>query len=117
MDKDRIAGSAKSAFGNAEKVVGDVVGDSKTHAEGVATETEGVVQNTIGQIKDGARDAVNAATSSAGSAYNTGAQIVAERPGSALVFAGLIGFALGVVLTKGSQPQRRSRWQRIYDFD
>jgi uncharacterized protein YjbJ (UPF0337 family) len=117
MDTDRIVGSAKSAFGKAEQVVGDAVADNKIQAEGVATETEGVVQGAIGQIKDAARDAVDAAASTAGSAYSTGAEMVAERPGSALVFAGLIGFALGVILTKGSHPPRRSRWQRIYDFE
>jgi hypothetical protein len=84
---------------------------------GAATEAEGAVQNTFGQIKDAARDAVDTASSAAGSAYGAGAEIVAERPGSALLLAGLIGFALGVVLTKGSQPPRRSRWQRIHDFE
>jgi len=88
MDTDRIAGSAKSALGKAEKVVGDA-----------------------------AREAVDTTVNAAGSAYGAGAEIVAERPGSALLFAGLVGFMLGVILTKGSQPPRRSRWQRIYDSE
>ena len=82
-----------------------------------ATEAEGAIQDAVGQIKDTARDAVNTTVSAAGSAYNASAEIVAARPASAPLFAGLVGFMLGVILTKGSQPPRRPRWQRIYDSE
>ena len=37
---------------------------------------------------------------------------IQERPGSALLVAGLIGFALGVIITKGSQPSPPRRHRR-----
>lgn len=114
MDTDRIVGSAKSMAGKAEKAVGDAFNDKSTKAEGAANEAEGLVQTTVGQVKDAARSAADTASGIASNAYDQGSELVAERPGSALLVAGLIGFALGVILTKGSQPAPRPRWQRIY---
>ena len=56
MDKDRVEGSAKQIKGNVKEAVGKVTGDSKTEAEGRADKAEGKVQNTIGGIKDKARE-------------------------------------------------------------
>jgi uncharacterized protein YjbJ (UPF0337 family) len=114
MDTDRIAGSAKSMAGKVEKAAGEAFGDRRTQAEGAAAEAEGALQNAFGQVKDTARDAADKASGLASDAYDHGAELVAERPGSALLVAGLIGFALGVVLTRGSQPPTRPRWQRVY---
>ena len=114
MDTDRIEGSARSMAGKVEKAAGDALGDKQAQAEGLATEAEGALQNTFGQVKDVARDAAEKATSLASDAYDQGSELVAERPGSALLVAGLIGFALGVILTRGSQAPPRPRWQRVY---
>ena len=51
---------------------------------------------------------------SGSAAYDHGSDLVARSPGSALLTAGIIGFALGVILTKGSQTPRNSL-QRYYD--
>jgi uncharacterized protein YjbJ (UPF0337 family) len=114
MDTDRIEGSAKAMAGKVEKAVGDAAGDKRTQAEGFANEVEGALQDTFGQVKDVARGAAEKATSLASDAYDQGSELVAERPGSALLVAGLIGFALGVILTRGSQAPPRPRWQRVY---
>ena len=114
MDTDRIVGTAKSMAGKAEQAVGDAFNDKSTKAEGAAIEAEGMLENTVGQVKDAARSAADTASDFASDAYDQGAELVAQRPGSALLVAGLIGFALGVVLTKGSQPAPRPRWQRMY---
>jgi len=110
MDTDRVAGFAKRTFGKVEKTAGDAVGDREAKAKGAATETEGTVQEAFGQVKDAARGMAD-------DAYNAGAEMVSARPGSALLAAGIIGFAVGVILTRGSQPPRRSRWRRLYDLD
>jgi uncharacterized protein YjbJ (UPF0337 family) len=110
MDTDRVTGFAKQAVGKVEKVAGQAIGDRGTQAEGASTEAEGVVQAKFGEVKDAARGMAD-------DAYNAGAEMVSTRPGSSLLAAGLLGFALGVILTRGSQPPRRSRWQRIYDPD
>jgi uncharacterized protein YjbJ (UPF0337 family) len=121
MDEDRITGAAKGFAGKAEKAAGDFIGDKGTQAKGAATEAEGAIQNAYGQVKDAARGAADAAADAASQAYGKGSevyhqgtQLVSERPGSALLTAGLIGFALGIIVAKGSQPPRRPRWQRLY---
>jgi ElaB/YqjD/DUF883 family membrane-anchored ribosome-binding protein len=78
------------------------------------TETEGALRNAADQVKDAARDMAGNLANAGSTAYDQGSEIVAKRPGSALLMAGLIGFALGVILTKGSQPRRNSL-QRYYD--
>lgn len=56
MDKDRIEGAAKNIKGKIKEGVGKITGDTKTEAEGKADQAEGKVQNTIGGIKDKARE-------------------------------------------------------------
>ena len=56
MDKDRIEGAGKNIKGKIKEGVGKMTGDTKTEAEGKADQAEGKVQNTIGGIKDKARE-------------------------------------------------------------
>ena len=56
MDKDRIAGAAKTAGGKVKEAVGKMVGDQKTVAEGQAEQKVGRVQNAVGGLKDTIRD-------------------------------------------------------------
>jgi uncharacterized protein YjbJ (UPF0337 family) len=124
MDNDRLAGSANNVFGKVESAVGKAVGDSKTEAAGFSREAQGAVQNAFGQAKDAARDIGNSASKIAGNAIDAGQSMVRtgsdsiadniqNRPGSALLTAGIIGFALGIIIAKGSQPARPRRvWDR-----
>ena len=80
----------------------------------VGTEAEGALQNAAGQVKDAARGLADNLSNASSAAYDQGSEFVARAPGSALLMAGFIGFALGVILTKGSQPPRNSL-QRYYD--
>lgn len=121
MDEDRVTGAAKAFAGKAGKAAGDVMGDASAQAKGAATEAEGALQNAFGQVKDAARGAVDAAADVASqardtgsAAYRQGTELISERPGSALLAAGLIGFVLGIIVARGSQPPRRPRWQRLY---
>ena len=77
-------------------------------------ETESALKDAASQVKDAARDMAGNLADAGSSAYNQGSELVAKSPGSALLMAGVIGFALGVILTKGSQPSRNSL-QRYYD--
>jgi uncharacterized protein YjbJ (UPF0337 family) len=52
MDKDRIAGSAKTIKGSVKQAVGKAVGDAKLQSEGKADKVEGKLQNAIGGLKD-----------------------------------------------------------------
>ena len=78
------------------------------------TEIEGALHNAADQVKDAARGMADNLANAGSAAYDQGSELVAKSPGSALLMAGFIGFALGVILTKGSQPPRNSL-QRYYD--
>jgi uncharacterized protein YjbJ (UPF0337 family) len=121
MDKDRIAGTAKEFGGRVEAAVGEMTEDAQTQASGRAREAAGTVQNLYGQAKDAARDATDAAVNMAKDAYagsgdtlRDGSQAMAktvrDNPLGALLVAGGIGFALGMLMTR---PARRppSRWR------
>ena len=121
MDKDRIAGTAKEFGGRVEGAVGDMTDDAQTQASRRAREAAGTVQNLYGQAKDAARDATDAAVNMAKDAYagsgdtlRDGSQAMAktvrDNPLGALLVAGGIGFALGMLMTR---PARRppSRWR------
>ena len=56
MDKDRIEGAGKNIKGKIKEGVGKVTGDTKTEADGKADQVEGKVQNTVGGVKDKARE-------------------------------------------------------------
>ncbi len=59
MDSDRIKGAAHQVKGAVKEAVGKVTGDTKTEAEGAAEKVAGKVQNTVGGMKDSAREALN----------------------------------------------------------
>jgi uncharacterized protein YjbJ (UPF0337 family) len=121
MDKDRIAGSAKDFGGKIEGAVGDIAGNAQAQAAGRAREAAGTVQNLYGQAKDVARDATDAAVGYAKDAYENsgdtfrdGSQAVSKKvqdnPLGALLVAGGIGLALGMLMTR--QPRRPPpRWR------
>ena len=56
MDKDRVEGAGKQLKGNIKEAAGKVAGDEKLKAEGRADKLEGKVQNTVGGMKDKARE-------------------------------------------------------------
>ena len=56
MDKDRVGGIAKQVKGSIKEAIGKITGDTKTEAEGTVEKTGGKAQNTVGSVKDKARD-------------------------------------------------------------
>ena len=59
MDKDRIKGTFEQGKGKLKEVAGKATGDTKTEAEGKAEQAKGKIRNTIGGMKDAAREAVD----------------------------------------------------------
>jgi uncharacterized protein YjbJ (UPF0337 family) len=59
MDKDRIRGTFEQAKGKAKELFGKLTGDTKTESEGKAEKVTGKAQNTIGGVKDKAREMTN----------------------------------------------------------
>ena len=58
MDKDRVEGAAKNLGGKIKEGVGKVTGDEKLRREGQVDQVKGKAQNTVGGIKDTARETV-----------------------------------------------------------
>ena len=58
MDKNRIAGAAKTAKGSIKQAVGKATGDAKLQADGNAEKAAGKLQNAIGGMLDTARSAL-----------------------------------------------------------
>jgi uncharacterized protein YjbJ (UPF0337 family) len=58
MDKDRIAGAARSIKGSVKKAIGKVTGDAKLQSDGKAEQAEGKIQNAVGGLKDTVREIV-----------------------------------------------------------
>ncbi len=127
MNTDRVTGAAKSFAGKAEGAIGHAAGDAKTEASGRLHEAEGTAQKIYGQVKDGVMDAANdlgdtasglakQAIDAGGDYYREGSSAVAakiqEQPLGALLIAGVVGFALAMML---SRPSRRpQRWADRY---
>ena len=59
MDEDRVKGALNQAKGAVKETVGNLTGDKKMETEGTADKAAGKVQNTVGGVKDAARDATN----------------------------------------------------------
>jgi uncharacterized protein YjbJ (UPF0337 family) len=57
MNKNRVAGAAKTVSGRIVEKTGKAVGDQKTIAKGKAQKTVGKVQNAIGGLQDSAKKA------------------------------------------------------------
>jgi uncharacterized protein YjbJ (UPF0337 family) len=76
MDENRIEGAARNAAGKVQKTLGSVTGDEETEGKGMAQEAVGQAQNLYGNAMDSVRD----------------------QPLSALLIAGGIGMALGVLI-------------------
>jgi hypothetical protein len=78
------------------------------------TEVEGALQNAASKVKDAARGLADDVGTASSAVYDEGSEFIARAPGSALLAAGIMGFALGVLLTRGSQPSRNIV-QEYYD--
>jgi len=58
MNRDRVEGSFEQAKGKVKEVAGKATGDVKLEAEGKAQKAAGKIQNTVGGMKDAAKEAV-----------------------------------------------------------
>jgi uncharacterized protein YjbJ (UPF0337 family) len=73
MDTDRITGAARDMAGRAQSAAGDVIGDSRTSAQGMYNQAAGQAQNAVGQATE----------------------MVREQPLTAVLIALGVGFLIG----------------------
>ncbi len=59
MDKDRIKGKMEEIAGKAKRQVGELTGNDKTQAEGLAEQAKGKAHQAVGKTKDAIRDAAD----------------------------------------------------------
>ena len=58
VDDDRVEGAAKNVGGKIKEGVGKATGDEKLRREGQVDQVKGKAQNTVGGVKDTARETV-----------------------------------------------------------
>ena len=98
MDQDRITGSANEIKGQVKEGFGNLTGDTKTQAEGYADQLGGAAQRTLGQARDTLRDAADSLQEQAGSIGEYIDETIHERPLTALLAAGAIGYVLSLLI-------------------
>jgi uncharacterized protein YjbJ (UPF0337 family) len=89
MDENQVGGAIQQAAGKVQGAAGDLLGDTKTQVEGAAREIAGKTQEAYGQAKDVAR--------SAATQVGRG---VEQQPVIALLIAGVVGYALGLLTAR-----------------
>jgi uncharacterized protein YjbJ (UPF0337 family) len=113
MDPDRIKGTVRNTVGQGESAVGELVGSSRTQAQGLTDRAAGAAQDAYGRVKDTARDALDRAPDTWSDAVGSGQDYarqgavavrdrVNDQPLTALVIAGAIGFLLAWAISRRS---------------
>jgi uncharacterized protein YjbJ (UPF0337 family) len=101
MDENRLEGTARDIGGTIKNAAGDLTGDAKLQAEGTIDQVVGTAQRAYGRVKDKVASKTNGAGSTiADQLSETSAYLgdtVAERPLTALLVAGAIGYVLGML--------------------
>jgi uncharacterized protein YjbJ (UPF0337 family) len=95
MNPNRAAGAFKNGMGKVEQGVGEMTGDAKLQAEGMADSLAGKAQNLYGQAADAASDAAETIADQAISFEQLMRDYVRERPYVALGAA----FAIGALIS------------------
>jgi uncharacterized protein YjbJ (UPF0337 family) len=98
MDEDRITGTAKDLKGQVKEGVGRFTGDTKTETEGMTDQVSGTAQRTLGQARDSLRDAADVVSDQAASIGEYLDETIHERPLTALLAAGAVGYVLGLLI-------------------
>jgi uncharacterized protein YjbJ (UPF0337 family) len=95
MDENQAGGAVRRAAGRAQGAAGEFLGDARTRVEGATRDVAGRAQEAYGDARDMARSAA--------------AQVgrgVDQRPVIALLIAGAIGYALGLLTAYAASDRR-----------
>ena len=60
MNRESLEGQVRSGIGQAEKIVGQAIGDKATAAQGAYDDAAGKAQSALGSAKDAGNESVNA---------------------------------------------------------
>jgi uncharacterized protein YjbJ (UPF0337 family) len=124
MNEDQIEGGVNKVVGKVQQAAGDIMGDTKTQAEGMAREAAGSAQQGIGavqeaaataseaiaetlrkiqaqladlaaQVKEGAGQATDVLSDRGKQALSSVSDHVQESPVTSLMVVGAVGYLLG----------------------
>jgi uncharacterized protein YjbJ (UPF0337 family) len=95
MDENRIGGTAKNIGGKPEESFGQVAGDPKSQAEGLAKQVGGAAQDMYGQARDTASDIMGATRGTAASFEKVLRHTIESQPYTTAMVALAIGWLLG----------------------
>lgn len=107
VNADRIAGGARELAGRAQSAVGNLTGSDHDTVKARINEAQGSAENLYGQAKDALRHAADEVSDHARDAYDQGRhytweghQRSVEWPHASLLVAGLVGFGIGLLVSK-----------------
>jgi uncharacterized protein YjbJ (UPF0337 family) len=103
MNENRVVGAAKNFAGKAQETVGQLVGDAKTQAEGLAGQgAKGAAQELNGRASEGASQIADAAKETTAAAQQTASSFesslrstIETQPYTAVFLALGLGWLLG----------------------
>ena len=95
MDENRLSGTAKNIGGKLEEGFGQVAGDTKTQAEGIARQVSGAAQDLYGQARDAASDVAGTARGTASSFEKLLRNTIETQPYTSALVALGIGWLFG----------------------
>ena len=107
VDTNRVTGTAKELAGKAQGAIGHLVGSRDDSVKGRLREAQGSAENLYGQAKDAVRNVADEVSDYAEDAYEQGKRQMhevhersVEWPHASLLVAGLVGFGLGLLVSK-----------------
>ena len=103
MDENKFEGAARDIGGSVKGAVGDLTGDSKLQAEGTIDQVVGTAQRAYGRVKDAVSSKGGLGSTVVDQLDETSAFLgdtVAERPLTALLVAGAIGYVLAMLVRR-----------------
>jgi uncharacterized protein YjbJ (UPF0337 family) len=107
MSLDQIEGVTRQGIGQVKESLGGAIGNTGLQAKGVLDEALGTVQETYGRVSEGARGALDQATSRARAARGDLEDLIDQQPVLVAAIAIGLGLALGLLLLGGSRVARR----------
>jgi len=113
MEENQFEGTARNIGGKIQQAAGDLTGDPKLKADGMADKAAGTAQKAFGEVKEAVREyggdygaQLLDQIEEAGDAL---AEQIDERPITALVIAAGIGFLLALATKPAPRVEYRRR--------
>lgn len=112
MDEKRFEGAARNFGGKVQETAGDVTGDNKMKAEGMANQVQGKAERAYGEVKDTVREYGGDYGSQIIDQIEEAGDALAEQIDQRPVTAVLIAAGLGFLLALATKPSPRVQYRR-----